>query len=670
MCNHIARMLTIVGLFTSSLVHAQTDTIWSIDINTITVQADNNSPKQAAEWYLKHKQNAGLEDILSKIPGVNLTARGPYGMEPMVRGMSGGQTTILIDGMHLHGACTDRMDPSTIYIEPVNLESISVKTDDGSAMLASTPGGLVQMKLKEAQTSASPAWSLGLGSRWHSNAPGIHTSANIDYAAPKWGIRFSGVHRKVNNYTDGSGQKIALSRYEKANGHLNVVYKPSSKYLLKLDFIGDFAGFIGYPALPMDVGYAQAYIGAITYKQLEPKGKWNGTEFKLYANTVIHAMDDTKRDSVPMHMDMPGWSSVIGAYAQSNLVLSDKTLLSLRADASSTKLKAEMTMYVPGENPMFMLTWPENRQSLLNIAVQAQHMLNNKLSVYGTARIGAAHQDVLDDFGASQFEVFNYDVKKVRISVPFLFELGTKYFSKHWEFSLSAQQGSRAPTASELYGFYLFNALDAHDYIGNPDLKNESFFKVEGKAQFKSKYFNIMVKPYWQHLNQYIYGESRNSWSAMTIGAAGVRQFVNYSSAQISGFEAGLSGSLRKFLSYYIASSYTRAQFEDGSAVPFISPLQHNIGVSFQWKGFRALLDQQWALAQNRYNPYFGEDATPAWWRLSLRMSYKHKIGKAGTLEWQVGAENLTNASYYTHTDWQNLRRPGRGFYAGLSWSY
>jgi len=54
-----------------------------------------------------------LNEILEDNSSIQLVKRGGYAFEPVINGLTGGQTTITIDGMCVFGVCTDKMNPMT-----------------------------------------------------------------------------------------------------------------------------------------------------------------------------------------------------------------------------------------------------------------------------------------------------------------------------------------------------------------------------------------------------------------------------------------------------------------------------------------------------------------------------------------------------------------------------
>src|SRR5690349_19286366 len=104
------------------------DTLSSIGLlHNVTVTATKEAVSPSMR-FLKKQFFSTTEDMLCRMQSVYLVRRGAYGQEPAIRGLNGGQINMTIDGMRVYGACTDKMDPATIYIEPINLKNIQVST--------------------------------------------------------------------------------------------------------------------------------------------------------------------------------------------------------------------------------------------------------------------------------------------------------------------------------------------------------------------------------------------------------------------------------------------------------------------------------------------------------------------------------------------------------------
>jgi len=90
--------------------------------------------------------------------------------------------------------------------------------------------------------------------------------------------------------------------------------------------------------------------------------------------------------------------------------------------------------------------------------------------------------DILQSkYGQQQFSVFNYSVDKSQGT--FIRSLNTSFqfhFIKNISVVATAGYSERMPTIGERVGFYLYNAYDGYDYIGNPNIKTEksNFFSV------------------------------------------------------------------------------------------------------------------------------------------------------------------------------------------------
>src|SRR5690606_20742813 len=170
---------------------------------------------------------------------------------------------LVLDGMKVFGACTDKMDPVSIYIEPTNLQRIAVEPGANGLDMGSAIGGTINLGMADAKVQGERSFSGSLTSGFHTAAQAFQNTLVSNYSEKDWAIRFAGTYRKANEYKDGNGNKVAFSQYEKANFSVSSRYNLSENLFLKADFIWDDGWNIGYPALPMDVGSAKARIGSL-----------------------------------------------------------------------------------------------------------------------------------------------------------------------------------------------------------------------------------------------------------------------------------------------------------------------------------------------------------------------------------------------------------------------
>jgi iron complex outermembrane receptor protein len=144
---------------------------------------------------------------MGRLPEVSFIRRGP-GMEPAIRSLTGGQINTLVDGMRIHGACTDKMDPAPIYIEPANLENIQVQTANNGSFSGSSIGGTINLKMADPDHLSQKKLSGTVNSGYQSAANAFYESLKLNYSSGKWAFRASGTYRKANDYRSGGGDVI------------------------------------------------------------------------------------------------------------------------------------------------------------------------------------------------------------------------------------------------------------------------------------------------------------------------------------------------------------------------------------------------------------------------------------------------------------------------------
>jgi iron complex outermembrane recepter protein len=618
--------------------------------------------------YYSSNTFSATDEILTKKEGVSLIRRGNYAMEPVLRGMSGGQVNLTIDGMKIFSACTDRMDPVTSYIEPNNLKSISVSHGSSGAQFGSSVGGSVDMKLNEPIISNNKIRGEA-GAGFQSTSLGMNGLLSLNYSHKRWAILANTVYRHHNDYRAGGGNKVDYSGYQKWNFSASGKILLSENDILRVDFLMDDAKDVGYPALPMDVAYAKARIYALTYKKYNIGSHIETWETKVYANTINHAMDDTQRPDVAMHMDMPGTSKTFGGFTDARMKMNSHQL-KFRAEGYNNRSKAEMTMYADNSSPMYMLTWPDVANT--SFAGFAGYDLTfGKVSTFSASgRLETVRSEVKDAMGVSQFEIFNYDVSEPRLLL--LKTLNAGYSIKLKEtmmLSLNGGYGERAPSVSERYGFYIFNSYDGYDYIGNPDMKSEKSAQAEISFAYSSHKLDLKPTAFYYYIKDYIASVIQPELSTMTPGANGMKFYENIPHAQLYGGSFLLT--YRPSHSFTLTGNleYVRGIAANNDPLPLMPPFKSITAVQYTYRRFSVKAECEAATKQNQISPTFGEIKTPAYGIFNMRGTYSINFSEK-VLSINSGVENLLDTNYREHLDWGGIPRSGINFYVNVKFSF
>lgn len=657
------------GLAQNNNNNQLTDSTRSIVLSEVMVSTKARSDQQRMLQFYRSNQSAGLEDILSRLPEMSLIRRGTYGMEPAIRSLTGGQINVLLDGMRIHGACTDKMDPATIYLEPINLDQLQLQTGTQGFINGSAIGGTLNLKTATPSCHTPDKISGTISSGFQTAAKNFYEALQLNYGTGKWSLLGTATWRKSSEYRSGGGERIAFSQYEKVNYSFSAKYQVNQRSSLKADYIGDNGWNIGYPALPMDVGYAVARIGSVSLQQENPGQRFYQWSAKIYANQVRHYMDDTHRPNVPMHMDMPGTSLTYGVYTEGMAKLNNKQALRVVADFSATKLKASMTMYEPGQRPMYMLTWPDNRKDQAGIGLNWEYRADSNWLLQSVARLDFISTALTTQEAKDHISILGVTDAGRQELLKNLSITASRKISPWLKSSISLAYAERMPTATELYGFYLFNAQDGYDYLGNPGLKPEQSLQGEFSLTAQGKKTRVRATVFYNHIRHFISGSVNPSFSTMTIGANGVKKFSAVPHATLAGLEASLFLKPVSQLDIVSTLRYTDGNDNTGDPLPMIAPLKSISSVRYQFSLFFLQLETELAAAQKKISYKYGEDQTDGYALLHIRSGFPFKLAGKKT-ELQFGVENIFDKKYHEHLDWGNVKRPGRNGYVMLKWFF
>ncbi|GFZ77684.1 hypothetical protein GCM10011531_03760 [Aquaticitalea lipolytica] len=391
--------------------------------------------------YRQEKTLSSIDDYLEKANKVTMIKRGNYAWEPSVNNMNSERLNVTIDGMQIFGACTDKMDPITSYVDVSNLEKVSVGSGQEGTENGHCLGGGIDLQLPNSkfyESGLKTSFDLGYETNGNYKTGGLE----MEYSGNKFYLNADGIYRKSDNYYAGKNKEVLYSQFEKFNISLQSGYKLSENESLDANIIYDKATDVGYPALPMDVSLAEALITSVTYNYTNDSTFIKSLETKLYFNTITHIMDDSKRPDVPIRMDMPGWSDTYGFYNKATIVKNKHNFL-LNLNGFYNRSLAEMTMYPndPNQPAMFMYTWPDVRTLYTGLYAKDNFTLNKNEILSGSIRIGHHNNKIANDVGLESLQIFypNMDDSKGRILSSFSADYNFK--KQHYDYAFGLGYG-------------------------------------------------------------------------------------------------------------------------------------------------------------------------------------------------------------------------------------
>lgn len=612
------------------------------------------------------KTLTSIDDYLQKSAKVDMIKRGAYAWEPIINSMPTERTLITIDGMRIFGACTDKMDPITSYVEVSNLSEATICSGQEGACFGSTIGGSIDLK-RNKNNFGNKKWNFNINSGFETNNQQNIIGTAINYTDDLFYVDTDFMLRNAENYTAGNNKEVLFSQFKKLNFSFTSGFKLSKNKLIEGSLIYDKATDVGYPALPMDVSIAEAIITSLKYEYIPLNSIVTNWETKLYFNKIMHKMDDTKRPYVPVHMDMPGWSKTYGYYSKIKAKYNKHNLL-LNLSSFYNKSLAEMTMYPadPNENLMFMLTWPDVVTFYNGLFIEDYYDLNCHSNIKVSASIGNHYNKIESELGLNSLQILypEMEAQKTRFLKSFS---GNYNSSKNgFEFGFGVAYGERAPSITEAYGFYLFNSFENYDNIGNPNLKNETSIEGNAFVGLKKEKINLKIASSYFHISSYIVGKPDTSLIPMTIGATGVKIYTALDYATI--FNISLTSEIKfsRQLKWNSQLVYSRGKDFKNVNLPFISPVSYLTSLAYLKEKFSTEVVLQGNAKHTNFGAIYGEDETPDYAIISANFGYKFNINN-NKLITKFGVENIFDSYYSTFSDWNNFPRQGRNYFVNLS---
>ncbi|MEX2347506.1 MAG: TonB-dependent receptor [Balneolaceae bacterium] len=603
-----------------------------------------------------------VEDHISTIPGMDMVTRANFAKDPVIRGLRDGRINVLIDGMRMTPACVDGMDPLTGYVETDNLETIDLQRGGQGS---SAPGGTLNFNM--VKPSINSGWRGNLETGFHTVSNQQVYQGSINYGEEKWAARVSGTYRDAGNFVTGSNERISLSGFKKGNMYASILYKPGASHDLSIQYIGDFAGDAGYPALIMDTRRADAHAAGLEHNWTNPGMGISSIKTRLYLNRVEHWMDDYDRDvtdrevMTDMHMPMYGETTTYGLNSTIKTA-KERYMFALNLDAYGMDAFADMWMHHlnPDVSDMYLLNLPHVSTRNASVSADYQYFTSTDWVIGVNGRLEAG-QNQIGEHGTYRAEYPDLNDLEPTIMVYSAGLNIEKQLFTRLNSGAKLSDGYRMPDHMELYGYYIYQPLDNFFYYGNPGLEPErssqaELFFIYGN---NSTNFHGSASLWVNRMNRYITGNKIDNL---------FKRYENMGTAILTGAELDLHYNFSNQWDGGASLSYVFGQHSElDEPLPMIPPMKGTAFLQRQTERIGLESRIRWAAAQNRIaeeNSIETETGSYLLWDFFGRLSL------VNNLRLQVGVENILNTFYIDHLSVNSLPATGRNVHLSLRYTF
>ena len=137
--------------------------------------------KKAQLYQKQAKPLATIDEYLQQSTKVDMIRRGSYAWEPMINTMTTERTLVTIDGMRVFGACNDKIDPITSYVEVSNLSEATIQSGQHGACHGATIGGSIDLQRNRSGFS-DLGWDTSLNTGFETNSKQKIIGSVLNYA--------------------------------------------------------------------------------------------------------------------------------------------------------------------------------------------------------------------------------------------------------------------------------------------------------------------------------------------------------------------------------------------------------------------------------------------------------------------------------------------------------
>lgn len=578
-----------------------------------------------------------LMESLTKIPGIDMIAKGQGVSKPVIRGLSMNNILVMDNGVRIENYQFSEDHP--LGIDGNSIERVEVIKGPASLLYGSDAIGGVLNFIKEAP---APTGKI-LGDykmQLHSNTLGINNSIGIKGASKNIfaGLRFG--QKNHADYIQGGGDFVPNTRFNEMTFNTNAGYT---------DKIGVFKIFYDY--FKQDLGMSAPPVKPLIAGQ--------GRRNKIWYQDLEHQLLTSQNS---LYLGKFKW--VINGSYQTALRKLQTTLDVPVVEMNLNTITYESKLYFPsGEKSEYIIGIQGMSQRNRNLNNRESQFLPDA-NINNLGLIGLAQLTVLKNLqlqGGLRFDTYKTET----------FALGTEGTSNYHtpvnkdfqNISLSAgatyspiekinlrvnfAKAYRVPNLSELTS----NGMHGNRYeMGNENLSPQNAYETDLSMHYHGKFLSYDLAGFYNIINDYIF---ISPTSDITTSGSEIYRF-SQTNATLFGGEAGIHFHPKSLPWLHIQGTYSTVigKQENDDYLPFIPAHKFRYEIRAErnklcfFKHPFIKLSALSALKQDTPSPY--ETATDGYTIVNLS-TYAEVIVSKQTFILGVSANNLFDTQYFDH---------------------
>lgn len=642
---------------------------------------DLQPTQQLADRQIREADAADTGGLLRGLPGIDAVRRGPLGFDPNVRGLTGTEVGVYVDGMRTFPAGPLRMDSQLSHFDPSSVQSVEVVK--GPYALTWGPGNLSAIRVDKRGDDPPPRLATGsVTAGYDTNTQGVETSGFVMGRDGRVSYAVSGAWRRGDDYTAGDGAEVAGGYTTgEGRGRLGIRLSPTTS----LDVSGGYQEQrdIDYPGRLLNASFFKTGTGQLRLT-VEPNGSPLQTlTVSAHAQQTLHEMDNRGKPTFdagtfpngnsrpPLRIGVHAEIQNFGGRVEAEVSPSSAWTMKVGGDVLYTYRDAVRPLQIvrPDGSPVTPPFYDSEQVWPGVTIVQEGGFVNlertlGSVRLAATGRIDFAQSDAerpssvfLENTGASASDLDQNDAMlsgALTASLP---------LSDRWTLSVGGGSVARPPTALERYAdrFPATKAQTSAEFQGNPFLEPERSNQADLWLAGGTRTWTVRLSGFARRITNYVTLQPTSISPLLPLSPETVFHYVN-GDATFVGAEASGQWAVADPVTVRASGSWLWGRDDrlDEPALG-VAPLQGRLGARWRLPVSGQSLSRLYldgtlrAVArQDRVAETRGETATDGYATVALTAGARFWR----RLELEAGVENLFDVTVANHL---NANNPFRG---------